>query len=85
MKVPADVYVRSERVYRGLDELTYPFHRGPSCCAADKGNAARSKPGSTMSEDTRYSTTKNTRKAQNYVLGAQEEQHSAENGDQHQR
>jgi putative transposase len=26
MKVPADVYVRSPRVYRGLEELTYPFH-----------------------------------------------------------
>jgi len=26
MKVPADVYARSARVYRGLDELTYPFH-----------------------------------------------------------
>ena len=26
MKVPADVYTRSARVYRGLDELTYPFH-----------------------------------------------------------
>jgi len=26
MKVPADVYVRSPRVYRGLGELTYPFH-----------------------------------------------------------
>jgi integrase-like protein len=26
MKVPADVYVRSPRVYRGLQELTYPFH-----------------------------------------------------------
>jgi putative transposase len=26
MKVPADVYVRSSRVYRGLEELTYPFH-----------------------------------------------------------
>jgi putative transposase len=26
MKVPADVYVRSARVYRGLEELTYPFH-----------------------------------------------------------
>jgi putative transposase len=26
MKVPADCYVRSPRVYRGLDELTYPFH-----------------------------------------------------------
>src|SRR6185503_1290143 len=25
MQVPADVYVRSARVYRGLDELTYPF------------------------------------------------------------
>jgi len=28
MKVPADVYVRSSRVYRGLEELTYPFHDG---------------------------------------------------------
>jgi putative transposase len=26
MKVPADVYGRSPRVYRGLEELTYPFH-----------------------------------------------------------
>jgi putative transposase len=26
MKVPADVYVPSRRVYRGLEELTYPFH-----------------------------------------------------------
>jgi putative transposase len=26
MKVPADVYVRSPRIYRGLEELTYPFH-----------------------------------------------------------
>src|SRR5213593_57675 len=26
MKVPADVYARSSRVYRGLDELTYPLH-----------------------------------------------------------
>jgi putative transposase len=26
MKVPADVYVRSARPYRGLEELTYPFH-----------------------------------------------------------
>jgi len=26
MRVPADVYVRSSRVYRGLEELTYPFH-----------------------------------------------------------
>jgi putative transposase len=26
MKVPADLYVRSPRVYRGLEELTYPFH-----------------------------------------------------------
>jgi putative transposase len=26
MKVPADVYVRSPRLYRGLEELTYPFH-----------------------------------------------------------
>jgi len=26
MKVPADLYTRSLRVYRGLDDLTYPFH-----------------------------------------------------------
>src|SRR5204863_43382 len=26
MKVPADIYVRSPRIYRGLDDLTYPFH-----------------------------------------------------------
>jgi putative transposase len=26
MKVPADVYTRSVRVYRGLEELSYPFH-----------------------------------------------------------
>jgi len=26
MKVPADVYTRSPRVYRGLGELTYPIH-----------------------------------------------------------
>jgi len=26
MKVPADLYVRSSRVYHGLEELTYPFH-----------------------------------------------------------
>jgi putative transposase len=26
MRVPADVYVRSPRVYRGLQELAYPFH-----------------------------------------------------------
>jgi putative transposase len=26
MKVPADVYDRSPRVYRGLGDLTYPFH-----------------------------------------------------------
>jgi putative transposase len=26
MKVPANVYGRSPRVYRGLGELTYPFH-----------------------------------------------------------
>ncbi len=26
MKVPADLYTRSSRVYRGLEELTYPFH-----------------------------------------------------------
>ena len=26
MNVPADRYVRSSRVYRGLEDLTYPFH-----------------------------------------------------------
>ena len=26
MKVPADLYARSLRVYRGLEDLTYPFH-----------------------------------------------------------
>ena len=26
MKVPAALYTRSARVYRGLEELTYPFH-----------------------------------------------------------
>jgi putative transposase len=26
MNLPADVYTRSPRVYRGLAELTYPFH-----------------------------------------------------------
>jgi putative transposase len=26
LKVPADVYVRSARLYRGLEELSYPFH-----------------------------------------------------------
>jgi putative transposase len=26
MKVPADLYTRSSRVYRGLEDLTYPFH-----------------------------------------------------------
>ena len=26
MKVPADVYARSSRPYRGLEDLTYPFH-----------------------------------------------------------
>jgi putative transposase len=26
MKTPADVYARSPRVYRGLEDLTYPFH-----------------------------------------------------------
>jgi putative transposase len=28
MRVPADLYTRSARVYRGLEELTYPFHDG---------------------------------------------------------
>ena len=27
MKVPADLYARSPRVYRGLEELTYPQYR----------------------------------------------------------
>ena len=26
MKVPADLYARSARVYRGLEDLSYPFH-----------------------------------------------------------
>ena len=26
MKVPADLYTRSPRVYRGLEDVTYPFH-----------------------------------------------------------
>ena len=26
MKVPADVYARSTRVYRGLEDVAYPFH-----------------------------------------------------------
>ena len=26
MQVPADLYARSPRVYRGLEDLTYPFH-----------------------------------------------------------
>ena len=26
MKVPGDVYARSPRIYRGLEDLTYPFH-----------------------------------------------------------
>jgi hypothetical protein len=26
MKVPADLYARSPRAYRGLEDLTYPFH-----------------------------------------------------------
>jgi len=26
MKVPADLYARSASMYRGLEELTYPFH-----------------------------------------------------------
>jgi putative transposase len=26
MKVPADLYTRSARVYRGLEDVTYPFH-----------------------------------------------------------
>jgi putative transposase len=28
MKVPADIYVRPARAYRGLEELRYPFHDG---------------------------------------------------------
>jgi len=26
MKVPAELYTRSSRIYRGLEDLTYPFH-----------------------------------------------------------
>src|SRR5690348_6099672 len=26
MKGPADLYARSSRVYRGLEDVTYPFH-----------------------------------------------------------
>jgi putative transposase len=26
MTVPAELYARSPRVYRGLEDLTYPFH-----------------------------------------------------------
>jgi putative transposase len=26
MNVPGDLYTRSPRVYRGLEQLTYPFH-----------------------------------------------------------
>src|SRR5256714_13486355 len=26
MKVPGDIYARSPRIYRGLEDLTYPFH-----------------------------------------------------------
>jgi putative transposase len=44
MKVPADLYARSSRVYRGLEELTYPFHdhhRGdplrPHLCQRSQG------------------------------------------------
>src|SRR4030095_10096495 len=29
MKVPADLYMRSPRAYRGLEDLTYPFHHRP--------------------------------------------------------
>src|SRR6202171_3981801 len=29
MNVPADVYTRSPRLYRGLEDLTYPFHDAP--------------------------------------------------------
>ena len=37
MKVPADIYARSPRVYHGLDELSYSFHdlddhRDPPSC-----------------------------------------------------
>ncbi len=46
MQVPAAVYARSPRVYRGLDELTYPFHDqtiavtrcGRICCKGRKVN-----------------------------------------------
>lgn len=53
MKVPADVYTRSLRVYRGLEELSYPFHDatvmvtncGRICWKARKINSATSSPG----------------------------------------
>src|SRR5258706_15501494 len=40
MKVPADVYARSSRVYRGPDELTYPFHDYFACRVGALGSHA---------------------------------------------
>ena len=37
MQVPADVYARSPRVYRGLDDLTYLDHKWSSTWASAVG------------------------------------------------
>ena len=56
MKVPADLYTRSPRVYRGLEELSYPFHdcdghrdalRPDLLQAAGRSISVRSLPGRT--------------------------------------
>src|SRR6266404_3384467 len=49
MKMPADLYTRSPRVYRGLEELTYPFqdlsisvtHCGRICFQGRKVNLSQ--------------------------------------------
>jgi len=46
LKLPADLYARSPRVYRGLDELTYLFHDHrhpvwPICFKRRKVNLSR--------------------------------------------
>ena len=40
MKVPADLYARSARVYRGLQQLTYPFHDQTSWSPAAAGSVS---------------------------------------------
>ena len=40
MKVPADLYTRSSRRYRGLEELTYPFHDQTIMVTAAGGSAS---------------------------------------------